>query len=787
MKNIFAITLFVLPSLLLAQYSNSDAPFDTWSVYTSHRNVLQVSHLRPDSPGSIAALTTGGFFLFNDDDGTAIMYNTNDGKYQSEATAMQVDLTNNTIWFGYADGTLSVFNLATSRFRHFNDISRNDRFLSNRINSMDVVGDMLFVGTDFGLVLFDVNTRVVVDSYTRFGNFPSASAVLDVSVSGNMVNLATSSGVALGDRFTDDLKLAASWVSYSSAVHFEGNPVQVIQGASDGIIASTNEANYMLENGVWSPFTLPGGQPISSINRLTHSIFYVASGTRGLRLDTSEMEVEELFSVPFGTRVNSVLLLRGDLYAGTNNRGLARLGSNQVEPDYFEPNGPSHNLFEEFLVAENGDVVGASSPTPGRFNIGFTDTGFYVFRDGRWQNYNQLTNESMQQLGLNSLYTAAVSGSQYFFGTWGRGFVRFDSESGEITRYNTTNTELPGFNEGSSFIVISGMTADKTDPDAIWMVSRSSATRTLGRYSISDRTVETFAKLPQVPSDARYRNIFTDSFGQVWVTLENNAEAGRGLMVIRNPEGGQDSSFLLTTAEDAGALPNEKVNTLVQDRRGEIWVGTDRGIGRFLFPDRIITGTALERRAQPLISADTSAFDRVLLRNVRITSMAVDGNNQKWVGTDGDGIFLLEESGRAILRQFTSANSPLTSDVIKSVALNAQTGELFIAAENGFMVYKTLEREAAPSMQSLRIFPNPYSYQQNAREPIIIEGLTDNTTVSILTVDGRLIRRFVTRGGRTSWDGLDNSGSKVATGVYYIVANQNNGSEVGRGRLVIVR
>ena len=785
---ILLTALLLLPFALSAQSDSPGSPFDTWSVYTSHRNVVQVGPLGPGNGATVVARTTGGFVLYNHQTGSRTTFNTNDGKYRTEATSMEVDRANNTIWFGYADGTLSVFDVQTFRFRHFNDISRNDRFLSNRINTLTLSGNTLYVGTDFGLVLFDVRTRVVIDSYTLFGNFPSGTAVLDVSVDGDMFYLGTSAGVAAGNRSTADLKLAQSWQVFQTELFFGGEPVQVIASSSGGLVAVTPSGNFRRANGVWSAFDIPGGLPIRSVSAGAEPVRIVTSGGRALQWNTDAFTFIELYNAPFGTLLNSAVILEGGiLLGGSNNRGIVQRNQTQDETVFIEPNGPSHNLFEEFLVAPNGDVIGTSSPTPGRFNIGFNDTGFYLFRDGTWTNYNILTNATIQQLNINSFYTAAVSGAHYFFGTWGRGFVRYDVDTGEITRYNTSNTGLPGFTDGSSFMVVSGLSADQTDPDAIWVISRTTSNTPLGRYSIANRTVETFNRLPQMPSDSRYADLITDSFGQLWVALENNAEAGRGLMVIRDPAAGAEGAFRLTSADDSGGLPNEKINAIVQDRRGEVWVGTDRGIGRFLFPDRIINGSPLERRAQPLISADTSAFDRVLLRNVRVTALAVDANNQKWVGTDGDGVYLIEESGRAILRQFTTANSPMTSNTVKSLAINTQTGELYIAAENGFMVYTTLEREATASMQQLHVFPNPYSYERNHGEPIVLEGLTDNTTVSILTVDGRLVRRFTTRGGRTTWDGLDASGNRVATGVYFIVANENSGNQVGRARLVMVR
>jgi hypothetical protein len=266
-----------------------------------------------------------------------------------------------------------------------------------------------------------------------------------------------------------------------------------------------------------------------------------------------------------------------------------------------------------------------------------------------------------------------------------------------------------------------------------------------------------------------------------------NTLTGRGLLVAKNPEGGSGEFVRLTSNLESGGLPNEKINAIIQDRRGEIWVGTDRGIGRFLFPERVINGTAQERRSQPLINEDTTAFDRVLLRDVRVTSMAVDANNQKWIGSNGDGIYLIEESGKRVIRHFTMSNSPLPSNSVKSLALNTETGELYIATATSLVRYKTLEREGVSSMDELRVFPNPYSYKNNSGDRIVIENLSDDATVHILTVDGRLVRRFTTRGGRVDWDGLDESGQKVSTGVYFIVATGNTTDQVGRGKVVIVR
>jgi hypothetical protein len=87
-------------------------------------------------------------------------------------------------------------------------------------------------------------------------------------------------------------------------------------------------------------------------------------------------------------------------------------------------------------------------------------------------------------------------------------------------------------------------------------------------------------------------------------------------------------------------------------------------------------------------------------------------------------------------------------------------------------------------MKTLVVYPNPFNYSEKDGQRIYIEGLKDDSTVHILSVDGRLIRRFDTRGGRASWDGLDDAGRRVATGIYMVVGTHESGDR-GTGKILI--
>jgi ligand-binding sensor domain-containing protein len=762
-------------------------PYDTWKIYTTHRVIEQVLPIQSLSGPALAVRTIGGLYIYTPESGQITLLNTIDGKYDIAATTMTVSNDGRFIWLGYNDGTLSVLDLHTFRFRHYNDISRNTRFFSNRINTLVTDGQTLYAGTDFGVVVFDTNNRIIVDSFTRFGELPSSAAVLSIDVDNGVLYLGTSGGVAVGNPAQSDLKLTESWVTYPGQSDRFNGSIEAIAAQNGIIYASTENQNFRFDGTSWTEQINLGIHPVRNFSKHSTDRWYAVTFNNIYAINPTAGTTELVRSVPFTTRFTTIYRLGNTLFAGTERQGLASWQTPIDEINYLEPNGPSHNFFEEFVVTENGELAGASSTTPERSFVGFFDTGFYIYKNGTWENFNSQTIEFLQQREARAFFTAAASGDQYFFGSWGPGLYRLNRSSGEITAYTPQNTPMVGFQSGANYLIITGLTTDRNDSDHIWVVSWTNLSTPLARYSISRDEWTTYPLLPETQAGNRYRRIMTDSYGQLWITLLTETEAGRGVLVVRNPEGGPDSAFRLTTNIESGNLPNDKANVIIQDRRGEVWIGTDRGIARYLFPDRIVTGSAAERRAQPLINRDTTAADRVLLRDVRVRALAVDANNQKWVGSDGDGLYLIEESGREVIRHFTTENSPLPSNVIQSVTVNPATGEVYISTQNGFVVYQALEREGVVSMKNLRLYPNPYSYKDHAPGAIVIEELADNATVSILSADGRMVRRFTTRGGRAEWDGLDQDRRQVPTGVYFVVATGNNNDQVARGRVVIVR
>ena len=58
----------------------------------------------------------------------------------------------------------------------------------------------------------------------------------------------------------------------------------------------------------------------------------------------------------------------------------------------------------------------------------------------------------------------------------------------------------------------------------------------------------------------------------------------------------------------------------------------------------------------------------------------------------------------------------------------------------------------------------------------------------MLTVSGSLVTQFEAQGGgRAFWDGRDKRGAFVPSGIYFIVAFAENGSQTVTGKVAVVR
>jgi hypothetical protein len=148
---------------------------------------------------------------------------------------------------------------------------------------------------------------------------------------------------------------------------------------------------------------------------------------------------------------------------------------------------------------------------------------------------------------------------------------------------------------------------------------------------------------------------------------------------------------------------------------------------------------------------------------------------------------LVNSDGSRLLAAYDSKNSALLSDNIISVAVDDNAGIVYAATSNGLTSFETPYIKPKEVFDQLFIYPNPFEVI-NGSALLTIDGLIRDSDIKILNIDGNLVAEFSSPGGRTAyWDGKDNEGNVVNSGVYIVVAFDRDGNNVITGKVAVFR
>ena len=776
--------LFFLALLIIPLQNSVAQNIEDWTAYTSLRTITDMEAL-PN--GGIAVSTTGGLFIYEGGGPDAVIaedriFTTIQGLDRLDGQSLAYDETNDRLWIGYNDGGIDVLTIGTGSIELLEDIRRAENFSPRGINDFEIVGNDLYVATDFGIVNYDLTTRLVKDSFTKIGDFTRGAVIKDIFISDGEIYVATSEGIGFADLSTS-LIFAENWSNFDDTNGFVSQPTNTLIVLGNRIYASTSTMNYEFDGANWSVSTQFVQGTILDYVPYPNGLVAI-DNNQIFRLNGNSLSVRGLN----GEVPTSLLAgINGDsnIYVGTLNEGVGIAGPDIALDGFITPEGPYQNTFSD--IQFNGSTLIASSTNESDRNPNIDlGKGYYIFENGEWSNFNAQTNNALGSVNYQLAFTTTITDDFYYFGSWGSGVSRHEIGTDEIVVFDETNTTLRGWEaDDPLFPVISGLETDSNGD--IWITSRYAENPLYYQIPGDDDWVQ-LPPFEGLSSLDEYFELFIDSFDQKWVTLQSTTLAGRGLVVIDtgdplDPD--DDTGVKLTDDVNSGFLPDLQVKAITQDNNGEVWVGTERGLVRYIFPELIINGGPEERRGQQLINEDTSAVSRILLRDVNVSAIAVNGANQKWIGSENQGVWLIDDDGSRIIRRFTSENSPLFSNSISSIAINNETGEVFFGTQLGLISFTDIPTQPVSELDELRVYPNPFSYDRHNQ--IIIDDLSRNTTVRIVGVDGTLINTISAQGGRISWDGRDFRGNRLGTGIYFVIALDEDGDQKGVGKIAIIR
>ncbi|GAB3523660.1 type IX secretion system anionic LPS delivery protein PorZ [Emticicia fontis] len=271
--------------------------------------------------------------------------------------------------------------------------------------------------------------------------------------------------------------------------------------------------------------------------------------------------------------------------------------------------------------------------------------------------------------------------------------------------------------------------------------------------------------LNQMPT---YSKDVIDNFGFRWQIVSNG---------VRVTDDASKQTRLYTIGKNTGNLPSTIVNTIALDKEGTIWIGTNDGIAAVIPARDVFT------RLVDAYTPYNSVGRRILLQET-VKKIVVDGGNRKWIGTN-NGLNLFLPAVDELTQIFTESNSPLPTNEITDLAMDAISGEIFVLTPKGLLSYQSDASEPKEDLSGIKIFPNPI--RPDYQGVMTISGLRDNSAVKITDASGRLIYETKSNGGTASWDLRNSAESRTISGIYMVFCIASDGSETFVGKVAIVK
>lgn len=274
-----------------------------------------------------------------------------------------------------------------------------------------------------------------------------------------------------------------------------------------------------------------------------------------------------------------------------------------------------------------------------------------------------------------------------------------------------------------------------------------------------------------------------DSRGLLWFV---NKHSDHPSFYAFNPQDETIVRFDRFVNQDGSSLGDYVVvNCICEDLNGNIWIGTN--MGPVYITTNEMSDNSLGVIQYKVPRNDGTDYADYLLAGNEITCMAVDKAGRKWFGTNGNGVYLISADNNTQEQHFTTDNSKLLSNTIESIAINDQTGEVFFGTERGLCSYVSDATQTNTEMTKDNVwaYPNPVTPEYNGL--ITVTGLTLNADVKILSANGALVAEGRSNGGTFTWDGNDQKGRRVASGVYMVVTATSDGNKGTVCKIAIIR
>jgi ligand-binding sensor domain-containing protein len=677
------------------------------------------------------------------------------------------------IVIGYQTGLIEIID-SQNQVTVAKDIVNFNYSGNKAINNITEFNNKLYLSTSFAFVVYDLESLQFGDTYF-IGNQSSELKINQVKVFENTLYAATENGIFTANINTPNLIDFNNW-----AQNFTGYFTDITV-FNNQIFTSRNNNLYKIEN-----------NNLVLVKTYSSDIKTLKASQNHLTITTlKSVYINNISNIEIATytpnststynyNLNTAFFDDTNLYLGTKEFGILKSNLNAISTfEEIHPEGPSSNSPFSITVNNNnlwvvyGGYDSAYTPLGKQF-------GFSHFNGTNWINkpYNST-------FGVRDLVNATIdpnSNNKVYLSSWGGGMLIVENDT-ITTHWNNLNSGLEKLdyapNPNYVSIRVNGSSFD--NQGNLWIANAWVDNR-IKKYS-TNGTWSSFDMSSVITGALGLNELIVDKTNSIWIGSRRN-----GVLVF-NENG--NKKIALTSEPTKGSLPDLNARTVQSDASNRIWIGTKKGLVVLYSGASVFNETTYD--AQPIIILD-DGIPKKLLGDQPINSIAIDGADNKWFGTEISGTTQTNPDGNIILHNFNKDNSPLPSNTILKIAVDKNSGKVYFATDKGIVAFNSKVSVYGDTMPEVYAYPNP-STKNN--EFITIDGrngthIPNNTNVKILDAAGNLVYETNVKegqelfGGKVVWNKTNLAGKKVASGVYIVLLFNADNQENAIAKIAII-